>query len=239
MFAHSAARHRRGRDGVGGVRAAAVGEAEPQRRRHRRHRRRRARRRRRGARAREHRARHGHRRRSAAPTGSVRARRAAVCRDRPSGPWRCAPCTTVGPRSPTPASSVSGGVSRGVDAVEMMLAGADAVEVGTATFRDPRAPARVLAGLQRWCRLHDVGDVRDLVGAVQRAPSAIDRRRPSSPAMTPLHRPAPPPPPPLRPHRRRPGRPRPGPVTRPDGRPPASPAPPPRRPGHAPGGDRG
>ena len=54
----------------------------------------------------------------------------------------------------------------------MMLAGADAVEVGTATFRDPRAPARVLAGLQRWCRLHDVGDVRDLVGAVHGVPDA-------------------------------------------------------------------
>ena len=65
-----------------------------------------------------------------------------------------------------------GGVSRGVDAVEMMLAGADAVEVGTATFRDPRAPARVLAGLVRWCRLHDVDDVRGLVGAVQRAQGA-------------------------------------------------------------------
>jgi len=65
-----------------------------------------------------------------------------------------------------------GGVGRGVDAVEMMMAGADAVEVGTATFRDPRAPARVLAGLARWCRLHDVGDVRDLVGVVHRARSA-------------------------------------------------------------------
>ena len=59
-----------------------------------------------------------------------------------------------------------GGVCRGVDVVEMMLAGADAVEVGTATFRDPRAPARVLAGLKRWCRVHDVADVRSLVGAV-------------------------------------------------------------------------
>ena len=69
-----------------------------------------------------------------------------------------------------------GGVSRGVDAVEMLLAGADAVEVGTATFRDPRAPARVLAGLQRWCRLHDVADVRGLVAAVHdtRNASVVD-----------------------------------------------------------------
>ena len=37
-----------------------------------------------------------------------------------------------------------GGVSRGGDAVELLMAGADAVQVGTATFRDPRAPSRVL-----------------------------------------------------------------------------------------------
>jgi dihydroorotate dehydrogenase (NAD+) catalytic subunit len=59
-----------------------------------------------------------------------------------------------------------GGVTRGVDAVEMLMAGADAVEVGTATFREPRAPAQVLAGLTRWCRWHDVGAVRSLVSAV-------------------------------------------------------------------------
>jgi len=61
-----------------------------------------------------------------------------------------------------------GGVTRGVDAVELMLAGADAVEVGTATFRDPRAPARVLNQLVRWCRMHDVADVGTLIGAVHR-----------------------------------------------------------------------
>jgi dihydroorotate dehydrogenase (NAD+) catalytic subunit len=59
-----------------------------------------------------------------------------------------------------------GGVTRGVDAVEMLMAGADAVEVGTATFREPRAPAQVLAGLSRWCRWHDVDRVRSLVAAV-------------------------------------------------------------------------
>lgn len=59
-----------------------------------------------------------------------------------------------------------GGVERGVDAVELLLAGADAVQVGTATFRDPRAPARVLSGLRRWCRWHGVSSVAELVGAV-------------------------------------------------------------------------
>jgi dihydroorotate dehydrogenase (NAD+) catalytic subunit len=45
-----------------------------------------------------------------------------------------------------------GGVSTGEDAAELLLAGANAVQVGTATFLDPRAPARVLAGLERWAR---------------------------------------------------------------------------------------
>jgi len=63
-----------------------------------------------------------------------------------------------------------GGVCRGVDAAELLVAGADAVEVGTASFRDPRAPLKVLTGLERWCRRHGVAAVRDLVGAVHRRP---------------------------------------------------------------------
>jgi dihydroorotate dehydrogenase (NAD+) catalytic subunit len=58
-----------------------------------------------------------------------------------------------------------GGVSRGVDAVELMMAGASAVQVGTATFADPRAPARVLDELTNWCRHHGVGRVSELIGA--------------------------------------------------------------------------
>ena len=59
-----------------------------------------------------------------------------------------------------------GGIARGVDAAEMLVAGADAVEVGTATFADPRAPAVVLRQLHRWCARHRVRSVRDLVGSV-------------------------------------------------------------------------
>jgi len=42
----------------------------------------------------------------------------------------------------------------GRDARELLLAGADAVQVGTATFRDPRAPWKVLRQLARWCDAH-------------------------------------------------------------------------------------
>jgi dihydroorotate dehydrogenase (NAD+) catalytic subunit len=59
-----------------------------------------------------------------------------------------------------------GGVCRGADAAEMLVAGADAVAVGTATFRDPRAPAKVRNELDRWCRRNKVAAVAQLVGAV-------------------------------------------------------------------------
>jgi dihydroorotate dehydrogenase (NAD+) catalytic subunit len=57
-----------------------------------------------------------------------------------------------------------GGVMSGVDAVELLMAGADAVQVGTATFRDPRAPRRVLDELTAWCGKHDVRSVAELRG---------------------------------------------------------------------------
>lgn len=59
-----------------------------------------------------------------------------------------------------------GGVSSGADAAELLLAGASAVQVGTATFADPRAPWRVQSELDEWCRAHGVGAVRELIGAV-------------------------------------------------------------------------
>ncbi len=61
-----------------------------------------------------------------------------------------------------------GGVSDGETAAELLLAGASAVQVGTATFADPRAGADVLAGLARWCASAGVHHVGDVVGAVHR-----------------------------------------------------------------------
>ncbi|MDP9072533.1 MAG: dihydroorotate dehydrogenase [Actinomycetota bacterium] len=58
-----------------------------------------------------------------------------------------------------------GGVAGGEAAVELMLAGADAVQVGTATFADPRASGRVLRELTSWCQRHDVARTADLTGA--------------------------------------------------------------------------
>ena len=57
-----------------------------------------------------------------------------------------------------------GGVMTGADAIELVMAGADAVQVGTATFRDPRAPWDVLAEMDRWCAAHGVASVAELRG---------------------------------------------------------------------------
>lgn len=59
-----------------------------------------------------------------------------------------------------------GGVGRGEHAAELLVAGANAVQVGTATFADPRATATVLAELRQWCERHDVASVESLIGSV-------------------------------------------------------------------------
>lgn len=58
-----------------------------------------------------------------------------------------------------------GGVATGAAAVELIMAGATAVQVGTANFADPRASVRVLAELGEWCTRRGVQRVADLVGA--------------------------------------------------------------------------
>jgi dihydroorotate dehydrogenase (NAD+) catalytic subunit len=57
-----------------------------------------------------------------------------------------------------------GGVASGDDAVELLLAGASAVQVGTATFADPRAVARISEELTSWCGAHGVAKIDELIG---------------------------------------------------------------------------
>ncbi len=56
-----------------------------------------------------------------------------------------------------------GGVAKGEHAVELMAAGAGAIQVGTASFWDPRAPRKVLDELRRWCERHRVARASELV----------------------------------------------------------------------------
>jgi dihydroorotate dehydrogenase (NAD+) catalytic subunit len=59
-----------------------------------------------------------------------------------------------------------GGVSRGADAVQYLMAGASLVGIGTGALRDPRAPERVVRELDEWCASHGV-TARELVGSLQ------------------------------------------------------------------------
>jgi len=58
-----------------------------------------------------------------------------------------------------------GGVTDGWSAIELVLAGASAVQVGTANFVSPRAPVQVLREVTEWCAHHGVKSVAELIGA--------------------------------------------------------------------------
>jgi len=60
-----------------------------------------------------------------------------------------------------------GGIVTPEDAVEFLLAGATAVQVGTASYADPRATERLAKGLESWCRSHQVEQVGSLTGALE------------------------------------------------------------------------
>ena len=60
-----------------------------------------------------------------------------------------------------------GGIVTAEDAVEFLLAGATAVQVGTANYADPRAVEHLVRGLESWCRSHQVERVASLTGALE------------------------------------------------------------------------
>ena len=60
-----------------------------------------------------------------------------------------------------------GGISKWEDAVELMLAGARAVQIGTANFTDPYTPIKVLTGLERYLDERGVASVNEIVGGVK------------------------------------------------------------------------
>jgi dihydroorotate dehydrogenase (NAD+) catalytic subunit len=59
-----------------------------------------------------------------------------------------------------------GGIGSGVDAAEFLIAGASAVQVGTATFWDPRSPLRIAAELDRFLKQQKIESVRELTGTL-------------------------------------------------------------------------
>lgn len=60
-----------------------------------------------------------------------------------------------------------GGIMSGADALEFLVAGAAAVEVGTASFVDPDAAERIVGEIASWCEAHGIAAVRDVVGTIE------------------------------------------------------------------------
>ncbi len=60
-----------------------------------------------------------------------------------------------------------GGIMNATDAIEFMLAGATAIQVGTAIFKDPFAPIKIIEGINDYLKRHNIQHVSDLTGALQ------------------------------------------------------------------------
>ena len=61
-----------------------------------------------------------------------------------------------------------GGIMTGRDALEFILAGATAVEIGTANFIDPAVTVKVIEYIEKFCDRHGVKDINELIGAINR-----------------------------------------------------------------------
>ena len=61
-----------------------------------------------------------------------------------------------------------GGIMTGRDALEFILAGATAVEIGTANFIDPAVTVKVIEYIEEFCDRHGVKDINELIGAINR-----------------------------------------------------------------------
>jgi dihydroorotate dehydrogenase (NAD+) catalytic subunit len=66
-----------------------------------------------------------------------------------------------------------GGIATPEDVIEFMLAGATAVQVGTASYADPRAVERIATGVRDWCIRHRVDRIASLTGALDITPDSI------------------------------------------------------------------
>jgi len=59
-----------------------------------------------------------------------------------------------------------GGIMTAEDAVEMMLAGAKAVQIGTAIIADPYAPLKIIGGIEHYMNINDIKSLNDVIGKV-------------------------------------------------------------------------
>ena len=60
-----------------------------------------------------------------------------------------------------------GGIATAIDAIEFLLAGATAIEVGTYNFVDPTAPIQILEGIEAYMQRHGFTDIKEIIGALE------------------------------------------------------------------------
>jgi dihydroorotate dehydrogenase (NAD+) catalytic subunit len=60
-----------------------------------------------------------------------------------------------------------GGISTWQDGIEMMMAGARAIQVGAALFTNPKAPVEIVEGMNNWLDKQGIKDINEIVGTVQ------------------------------------------------------------------------
>jgi dihydroorotate dehydrogenase (NAD+) catalytic subunit len=60
-----------------------------------------------------------------------------------------------------------GGIATPADVIEFMLAGATAVQIGTASYWDPCATEKIVDGVEEWCREREITRIADLIGGIQ------------------------------------------------------------------------
>jgi len=61
-----------------------------------------------------------------------------------------------------------GGITTASDAIEFIMAGASAIQVGTASFTNPRAPLDVLQGIEQFMKQEGINNLTDLIGIARR-----------------------------------------------------------------------
>ena len=74
--------------------------------------------------------------------------------------WQCAKAVKI------PIFGI-GGIMNATDAIEFLLAGATAIQVGTANFIDPKISEKIITGIDEYCERHGVKDVNELIGALE------------------------------------------------------------------------
>ena len=60
-----------------------------------------------------------------------------------------------------------GGIMNATDAIEFLMAGATAIEIGTANFIDPTTTIRVIEGMNEWLDKHGIKDVHEIIGCMK------------------------------------------------------------------------